>query len=96
MFVVVLTYTKPLEEVDQNMQAHMKYLRECYKKKLFITSGRRVPRTGGVILARAENKAALTQVIERDPFVARGVARYEIIEFNNSQNDPDFKAFLQS
>lgn len=95
MFVVLLRYTKPLDEVDRHMKAHMAFLRAAYREKLFITSGRMVPRTGGVILARAENKAALTEIMKNDPFVANGVATFEIIEFNNSQSDPAFKVFVK-
>lgn len=94
MFVILLHYVKPLDAVDQQMKAHMIYLRECYKAKVFITSGRRVPRTGGVILARAASKAELTQIVEKDPFVSSGVATYEIIEFNASQHDPGFASFV--
>ena len=53
MFVVILTYVKPLAEIDRQMRAHMKFLDEQYAAKVFVASGRQVPRTGGVILARA-------------------------------------------
>lgn len=93
MFVVLLTYVKPLEAIDQHMKAHMAFLREQYAAKVFITSGRRVPRTGGVILARAASKDALVEIIERDPFVRDGLATYELVEFKTSQSDPGFKQF---
>lgn len=94
MFVILLTYIQPLDAVDRHMKAHMVYLRECYKAKVFITSGRRVPRTGGVILARAPSKEDLTRVVEKDPFITSGVATYEIIEFKTSQHDPAFAEFI--
>lgn len=93
MFVILLSYKKPLEEIDANMKDHMAFLKECYKNKLFVTSGRQVPRTGGVILARADSKEKLAEVIEHDPFVSRGLATYELIEFRTSQSDPGFKQF---
>ena len=52
MFVLLLTYTKPLPEVDNHMRAHMKWLNEQYAAGRFVVSGRQIPRTGGVILAR--------------------------------------------
>lgn len=95
MFIVLLTYVKPLELVDQHMKAHMAFVKSCYRDRLFITSGRRTPRTGGVILARATSKAALTSVMERDPFVTEGLATYEIIEFKTSQFDKEFEPFAE-
>jgi uncharacterized protein YciI len=96
MFVVLLTYVKPLEAVDRAMKEHMTFLRAGYRAKIFIASGRRVPRTGGVILARAPSKEELAEVIERDPFVREGIATYEIIEFKTSQHDPDFDPFADT
>jgi uncharacterized protein YciI len=93
MFVVLLTYVKPLPEVDQHMRAHMKFLREQYAARTFIASGRQVPRTGGVILARSPSKAALVELMQRDPFVQSGVATLELIEFRASQHDPAFAPF---
>jgi uncharacterized protein YciI len=94
MFVVLLNYTKPLEDVDEHMGAHMAFVRKCYTAKVFIVSGRRVPRTGGVILARAPSKEDLVEIMDKDPFVKNGVATYEIIEFKTNQHDPEMKAFL--
>jgi uncharacterized protein YciI len=93
MFVVLLTYVKPLPEVDRHMRAHMKFLAEQYAAKTFIASGRQVPRTGGVILARCASKEELSEVLQRDPFVQNGVATFEIIQFRTSQHDPAFAPF---
>src|SRR3954463_4211564 len=59
MFIVTLTYLKPVEEIDALMDAHVAWLKRHYDEGLFIASGRRVPRTGGVILARSGDEAAL-------------------------------------
>src|SRR5262245_27518125 len=93
MFLVLLTYVKPLPEVDRHMRAHMRFLAEQYAAKTFITSGRRVPRTGGVILARCSSKEALAEIMQRDPFSQNGVATFEIVEFRTSQHDPAFAPF---
>lgn len=93
MFVVLLTYVKPLTEIDRHMRAHMKFLNEQYAARTFIASGRRVPRTGGVILARAASLEALTLLMQQDPFVASGAATFEIVQFRTSQHDPAFAPF---
>ncbi len=81
MFIVTLTYIRPLEEVDALIDAHMVWLRKQYESGLFIASGRQVPRRGGVIIARSGDRAALEAVLARDPFVQGEVARAEVIEF---------------
>lgn len=80
-FWVDLSYVRPLEDVDRYVDAHMAYLQACYAKKHFIASGPKVPREGGVILAKMASREALDAVLAQDPFKQAGVADYTITEF---------------
>jgi len=51
MFLVHVTYVKPLEVIDELLPAHRKFLEANYQAGLFLLSGPREPRTGGIILA---------------------------------------------
>lgn len=93
MFVVLLTYERPLAEIDRRMGAHVAFLEEGYRAGVFLASGRQVPRRGGVILAMAPSRADLESVMERDPFVREGLARFEIVEFRTSLHHPALKNF---
>ena len=90
MFVLRLTYTKPVEEVDALMRAHMRWLDAGYRDGHFVVSGRQVPRTGGVIIARGDDREAVEALAAQDPFVQRGVATVEVIQFRASQSAEDF------
>ncbi|MGJ7613042.1 MULTISPECIES: YciI family protein [unclassified Variovorax] len=81
MFIVTLTYVRPLEELDALMDAHVTWLKKHYASGLFVASGRQVPRKGGVILARSGDRDALDAVLARDPFVQNGVAHTHVLEF---------------
>ena len=94
MFIIDLTYIVPLEELDQHMAAHVKYLRKYYKKDVFLASGRKVPRTGGIILALADSKEAVEKIIDEDPFYKHKLAEFTITEFLTSQYHPELKDFL--
>ena len=88
MFVLLLTYTKPLGEVDALMRRHMAWLNEHYRAGRFVVSGRQVPRTGGVILARGDDREEIERIAASDPFVTGGVATVEIVQFRASQTAP--------
>ena len=88
MFIVSLEYIRPIAEIDALMARHVAWLRKHYKTGLFIASGRKVPRVGGVILARGGDRKALELALERDPFVAGGAATFEITEFSPSMTAP--------
>ena len=94
MYIIDLTYIVPLEELDIHMADHVKYLRKYYKKNVFVTSGRKVPRTGGIILALADSKDVVEKIIKEDPFYKHELAEFTITEFLNSQYHPDLKEFL--
>jgi uncharacterized protein YciI len=81
MFIVSLTYKRPLEEVDTHLDAHVAYLKQEYANGNFIASGRKVPRTGGIILCNVKTRDALDAILAKDPFHIAGIADYEIIEF---------------
>jgi uncharacterized protein YciI len=95
MFIVDLTYIVPLEQLDAHMSDHVKFLQKYYKQNVFVTSGRKVPRTGGIILALAESKEEMERIIAEDPFYIHKLAEFRITEFQTSQMHPDAKAFLK-
>ena len=88
MFIVTLTYLKPVEAIDALMHDHVEWLEKGYADGLFIASGRRVPRTGGAILARSGDELALRDNLARDPFIVHGAARCDVVEFTPSMTAP--------
>ena len=96
MFIVNLTYIKPLDEVEKFLEKHIDFLNPYYTKGHFIASGRKNPRTGGIILMRAENKEAVQEIITHDPFYQNEIAQYEIIEFEASKYCPELNKVLNN
>jgi uncharacterized protein YciI len=93
MFLVLLTYESPLEEIDRVMKAHVAFLHEGYRAGVFLASGRQVPRRGGVILAVASSRGDLEARMQQDPFVREGLARFEVVEFKTSLHHPALERF---
>ncbi|WP_220748863.1 MULTISPECIES: YciI family protein [Jannaschia] len=92
LFVVDLHYVVPLDTVETHIDAHVDWLEACYARGLFLASGAKVPRTGGVIIATAASKAELEGVLDQDPFKRAGVAEYRVTEFNPSMTAPGLKS----
>ncbi len=84
MFAIVLEYVVDLAKVDAALSAHNSWLDEQYSSGLFIASGRREPRVGGVILARGD-LATIKEAVSKDPFGIQGLATHTIIEFHPSR-----------
>jgi uncharacterized protein YciI len=94
MFLVLLKYIKSLEEVERHLDEHVQFLNKYYNQNKFIFSGRRNPRTGGVILINSSTEAEVKQIINEDPFYMHNIAQYEAIEFVPSKYDPRFSCFV--
>ena len=94
MFIVDLKYIVPLEELDKYMEEHLQYLNRYYDQHIFITSGRKVPRTGGIILALTKDEEALKKILMEDPFHKHRLADYTITEFVTSKYHPDLATLL--
>ena len=92
MFVIELTYRATLADIDANMAAHVAFLNKHYDAGNFLMSGRKIPRTGGVIIAVADSEEQAEAIIRDDPFVAQGLADYRIIHFRASQRATDIQA----
>lgn len=95
MFIIDLTYIVSLEKLDLHMRDHVKYLQKYYKKNVFVASGRKVPRTGGIILALANSKDEVDGIIHEDPFYIHRLAEFEVTEFLTSQHHPDLRSLLK-
>lgn len=94
MFILVLKYVKPLEEVDKELKLHIEYLEKYYSLQKFICSGRRNPRIGGVILCNSKNWEEVETIISEDPFYIKKIAEYEIIQFSPTKYADGFERFI--
>jgi uncharacterized protein YciI len=96
MFIVSLTYICEMSKIEQHLAAHIDYLDQQYANGVFLASGRKVPRTGGVILATARSRGELEAILAKDPFNSHKLANYEITEFVPSKTAPELSHLLQT
>jgi uncharacterized protein YciI len=91
MFVVLLTYTAPIEEVDLALPDHVEWLERQYERGLFLASGARKPRVGGAIITRPMARGKLDAILASDPFSVKHLAQYEVIEFSPTKTAPELR-----
>jgi len=95
LFIVSITYTAPLETIDRYIPAHVEFLDEQYRLGHFQLSGRKQPRTGGVIIATVEGRAKLDRILEQDPFYREKLAVYEVTGFLPTKSSPGLEFLLE-
>jgi uncharacterized protein YciI len=95
MYVVLLNYLKPIEEVERLTVPHRAFLDTLYEQDVLLVSGPQIPRTGGVLIARGgRGKDELLAILQQDPFYTEGIAEHTIIEFNPVKHHAVLKELL--
>jgi uncharacterized protein YciI len=95
MYVVSLTYRVPQDIVDFHNDAHIAWLQKAFDDGVFIAAGRKVPRTGGMLLSRSD-RPTLDACLKQDPFYTNGVADFDVVEFHAARVAPGFEILLDS
>ena len=81
-FIVKIKYTAPISEIEKVVAEHREFLQTGYDNEMLLCSGPIEPRTGGIIIARAESLNVLQEFFIHDPYNINQVADYKFIEFN--------------
>lgn len=94
MFLVDMQFTD-LEKITPELtDAHRAYLAAQYQNNQLMFGGRKVPRTGGILLSLHQDKAELVAMLEADPFKQSGAVSYSITEFVPVMAAPNYAEML--
>ncbi len=88
------THKKPLELIDAHVKAHREFLDRYYEKGIFITSGPKEPRTGGIIVAKIGSRAGLEKIMKEDPFSIHRISECEYTEFKATKSGKGLERLL--
>lgn len=80
--MIDVQFTAPVAAVDALLPAHLAWLETQTAAGRFLAWGPKAPRTGGLIVARAQTREMLEALVAQDPYVTGGVARSTVIGWN--------------
>lgn len=95
LYLILLTYVRPAEEVAAHLEEHRAYLRRAIAAGQLIVSGRRLDDGGGVIFVRAASDDDVRALVAADPFGQHGIATHQVIPFAALWNSPTFAPLLE-
>ncbi len=81
-FMVEVTYTGTPEQVAAVLADHRAFLQTGYERGWLLLSGPQVPKTGGIVVARAPSLEDLQSFFAQDPYRIAGVATHRFVEFD--------------
>lgn len=96
LFVCLVHYTKPLDEVLAHLDEHRAYLKKGYEEGFLLASGPRIPKDGGIIIGKFADKNAAQAFAHNDPYTQLQLAKYEILLFEPVLYAEILKGFLNT
>jgi uncharacterized protein YciI len=82
VYLMISTYTVPLEEVDKLRDAHIAFLDEKQAEGIVVEAGRQDPPNGGVVILDVASEKEAFAVMADDPYVKANVGEYRAVGFN--------------
>ena len=80
-FMIEILYSAPFEIIAEILPVHRAFLQGGYDKGMLLCSGPMVPKTGGVVIARASDKQEIEDFFSNDPYFLNNAATYRFVEF---------------
>nr|WP_198980550.1 YciI family protein [Herbaspirillum sp. ASV7] len=77
IFTVIMTYLRPLDEVNLHLDTHKAWLANNVKAGRVILAGPQGDGRGGLVLAACADLNELNAMMNQDSFIHHGVASYE-------------------
>ncbi|MBB6253264.1 YciI family protein [Nitrospirillum iridis] len=78
LFSITVSYTRPLDEVKEHLDAHKEWLVRHIKAGAILVAGPLQQGQGGFILAHAQDGSEIATMIADDPLDRHGVASFDI------------------
>lgn len=88
MFVSILSYHEEISREGQLFAAHKTFVESQVQAGALLCSGPRLDAAGGLMVVYGEDEEATRRLLDSDPFVADGVATYELYPFKVGLADP--------
>ena len=93
-FLIEISYTAPLTEIDRVLQKHRAFLQTGYDQKRLLLSGPQNPRKGGVLIVRGESLEEVQRFFAHDPYQLEKLATYRFVEFTPVKHLPEVAGWI--
>ncbi|MEV4318680.1 YciI family protein [Actinocrispum sp. NPDC049592] len=89
MYIVMLAYKAPREEIDYLLPDHIEWLTRQYDAGYFLCSGRQPSHSGRVIITRPMPRGKLEALLATDPLDLAKMVTHQVVEFEATRTAPE-------
>ncbi|MTD53814.1 YciI family protein [Amycolatopsis pithecellobii] len=94
LFVLRHHFQKSPQAFEDAYKGHRAYIERNMAEGTFLLAGPAVPWDGGIILARAVDRAEMEAVVATDPLVDAGITKYDVTEWKTTIRRQEFDAII--
>jgi uncharacterized protein YciI len=94
MFIVDMTFIDVNQITVELTGQHRAYLKSQYDSGVLMFGGRKVPRTGGILVSLHQDKNELIQMLSADPLIQSGLVKYTTTEIMPVMASADYQQLL--
>ena len=87
-FLININYLLPVEQLAEILPKHRAFLQTGYDAGYLLCSGPKNPKTGGLVIARADSLETIQSFFANDPYLLNKVAEYTYTEFEPVKHQP--------
>lgn len=92
LYLVTLTYVRPIEEVNAHLNTHRDWLVEHTRAGRILVAGPLEDRTGGFVLANCASRDELDGMLAQDPFHVHRLVEHDVRGFGAALHAKGFPA----
>ncbi len=90
LYLVTLTYVRPIEEVTAHLETHREWLATHTREGRILMAGPLEDRTGGFMLVRCASREDLDPMLAADSFAVHGLVDHQVRGFTVALRSPSF------
>ncbi len=94
LFAILITYTKPMNEIEKILPSHRAFLKNGYDSGNLLASGPQNPKVGGIAIGAFESREDALEFFKNDPYALNSVATHQVLEFTPVLHQEFLKEFL--
>ena len=91
MYILIVDYIKPLEEVAPHQPAHGEWVAKYVDAGVLLFGGPKKSKLGGALVAKSIDRKKLMEILAEDSFVKAGVAEYRIVDIDCKRTTPELE-----
>jgi len=94
LFIVTLTYVRPMSDIQAHLDSHREWLARYVRSGTILVAGPLASGAGGIVVAHADSRGTVDAMIREDSFHVHQLVEYDIQPFTAAMRSDTFPSVI--